>query len=252
MYELLIIAASILVVILIGLETSWKHESKLIKDIWTGKYPHIQKRKVPLMILEKLFMTVLILIRCFSLFNVEKLIKNKTIRTIIAEFYTVLWLAFLLFLLWYPLPFKRLMYVIVGYRLLDGLNYLLCIIFVDSYDPKWGLYSLNRSVILIFLNFFEIITGFAIFFLTTGSIGYYDYSGTLTTITKPIEALYLSTATITTLSYGGFMPLSSVGLSLAVSEVLIGFVVVVLIIGVFISGRRGTIKEIIKDEEPGK
>ena len=88
MYELLIIAASILVVILIGLETSWKNESKLIKKIWTGKYPKTQ-RKVPLMILEKLFMTVLILIRCFSLFNAEKLIKNKTIQTIITEFYTV-------------------------------------------------------------------------------------------------------------------------------------------------------------------
>lgn len=246
MYEIPIILTGILAVIVIGLKTSWKNESKLINDIWEGRYPHLQ-RKVPLMTLEKLFMTILIFTRCFSLFNVKKLFKNKSIQNIIAEFYTLSWFVVLIVLLWKPLQNHHLLFIVVGYRIIDGLNYLLCIIFVDSYNPKWGLYSLNRSVIHIFLNFFEIITGYAVFFLNTGAIGYYKQEA-LYTITKPLEALYFSTATITTLGYGDFQPISTTGQMLAISEVLIGFVVVVLIIGVFISGRRGSIKEIPKED----
>lgn len=82
-------------------------------------------------------------------------------------------------------------------------------------------------------NYCEIIIGFAILYLATYSIG---YSTSNKIITTPIEALYFSTVTITTLGYGDMMPISPFGQKLALLEPLLGFISVVLVIGVFLTG----------------
>jgi len=93
-------------------------------------------------------------------------------------------------------------------------------------------------------NYCEIIIGFAILYLATYSIG---YSNSNRVITRPVEALYFSTVTITTLGYGDMRPMSPFGQKLALLEPLLGFILVILVIGVFLTGVRD-----IKEKTQGK
>lgn len=145
------------------------------------------------------------------------------------------WFIALLWLLWHPLTSTTFLLVIVTYRIIDGLNYRLSIVFVDRYKRDWGLRSLNRSLILLLFNFFEIIIEFAILYLATDSI---VYSTSKEIITTPLEALYFSTITITTSGYGDMMPISSLGQKLALLEPLLGLILIILVIGVFLTGVR--------------
>ncbi len=122
--------------------------------------------------------------------------------------------------------------LLVCYRLVDGLNYRLCIIFVDRYKEDWGLRSLNRSLILLFINYLEIIVGFATLYLLTGSVGY--------KVGVPLlsrsDALYFSVITITTLGYGDIKPILEIGKWLSLTETIMGFILVVLVVGTFLTG----------------
>lgn len=219
-------------------KSEWLKEYRLIIEIWAGKFPEYME-KPQLSILEKSFMTLLVFIRSFSLVHIQGFFKSIKIRSQISEFYVIIWFFLFFVLLWYPLPLTFILYIIVLYGLIDLLNYRLCIVFVDRYQQDWGLRSLNRSLLLLMLNFFEIILGFAILYLATESIG---YSNSNEAISTPIEALYFSTVTITTLGFGDIQPILKIGQKLAMLEVLSGFILVILVIGVFISGIN--IKEI--------
>lgn len=147
--------------------------------------------------------------------------------------YVLGWFIVLAFLLFMPVLSSFWLFVVVGYRLIDGLNYRLCILFVDRYESDWGLRSINRSLILLLLNYGELIIGFAIMFLASKSIG----MGTpVRVVTSPGEALYFSVVTITTLGYGDIIPVSPKGQALALIEPLCGFILVALVLAVFITG----------------
>jgi len=214
--------------------SNWLKEYQLISNIWSGKFPEHYK-KISLSVLEKVFMTVLIFIRSLSLVHIKEFFNSYKIRSEISEFYVLAWFVVLLCLLWYPLSSTAFLFVIVVYRLIDGLNYRLCIIFVDRYKRDWGLRSLNRSLLILMFNYCEVIIGFAVLYLATYSIG---YSNSNKIITTPMEALYFSTVTITTLGYGDMIPISPFGQKLALLEPLLGFILVVLVIGVFLTGVR--------------
>lgn len=223
-------------------------EYKLIKNIWSGKYPE-RGNKEPLSILEKAFMTLLIVIRSFSLVRIKDfpIFSSYNSQSVFSEFYVVSWFVFLLLLLflypfWYPFRPILIIWILLGlvaYRTIEGLAYRLSIIFVNKYSRKRGLRSMNRSLLLFMFNYCETIIGFAIFYLATRSIG---YSNCDRVITKPIEALYFSVVTITTLGYGDMRPISRFGQGLALLEPLLGFVMVIIVIGVFLTGVKG-IKE---------
>jgi len=85
------------------------------------------------------------------------------------------------------------------------------------------------------INYFTVVIGFAIFYLATQSIG---NSNEGTAITKPIEALYFSVVTITTLGYGDMKPISMWEQRLALLEPLLGLVMVILILGVFLTWKK--------------
>lgn len=214
--------------------SDWLKEYQLIVDIWSGEFPESNK-KISLSILERAFMTVLIFTRSLSLVHIKGFFCEYKIRSEISEFYVLAWFIALLWLLWHPLTSTTFLLVIVTYRIIDGLNYRLSIVFVDRYKRDWGLRSLNRSLILLLFNFFEIIIEFAILYLATDSI---VYSNSKEIITTPLEALYFSTITITTSGYGDMMPISSLGQKLALLEPLLGLILIILVIGVFLTGVR--------------
>lgn len=213
--------------------SDWLKEYQLIVDIWSGEFPE-SHNKIPLSILERTFMTVLIFTRSLSLVHIKGFFSEYKVRSEISEFYVLAWFIALLWLLWHPLNSTTFLLVIVTYRIIDGLNYRLSIVFVDRYKRDWGLRSLNRSLILFLFNFFEIIIEFAILYLATDSIAYSSSSKEI--ITTPLEALYFSTITITTLGYGDMTPISSLGQKLALLEPLLGLTLIILVIGVFLTG----------------
>jgi hypothetical protein len=125
-----------------------------------------------------------------------------------------------------------ILYAVITYCLIDGFNYRLCIIFVDRYKQNWGLRSLNRSLILLMINYFELIIGFAALFLNIGSI----WNSQGDPITLKSEALYFSVVTITTLGYGDHYPSDTLSRWLCSTETIMGVVLIVLVIGTFLSG----------------
>lgn len=199
--------------------------------ILRDQYP-FRRGRTPLSYLEKSFMIILVFIRSLSLAHLRGVFLTYKSRSQISELYVVVWLIILLFFLFWPMlgPFVS---ALVIYRLIEGFNYRLCIIFVDRYAGKWVLRSLNRSLILLILNYFEIIVGFASLYLYTQSIGYSDYDGS---ISSPIEALYFSTVTITTLGYGDLYPITFLGRIFVMIETIMGILMLVLVIGTFLTG----------------
>ncbi|MFC1933402.1 ion channel, partial [Chloroflexota bacterium] len=181
-------------------------------------------------------MTLLLFVRSFSFVNIFYFFPSVKVRSEISEFYVVVWAAILVTLLWNPIAYLPLLYALLIYRLIDGVNYRLCIIFIDRYMPSWGLRSLNRSFILLGINYFEIILAFAILYLHTQSVGS-TISG-LYTVSTPAEALYFSSMTILTLSFGDFKPLTPIGKMLVVLEPILGVLLIVLVVGVFLTGMR--------------
>ena len=198
-----------------------------------GRYPEPGDEVLPLSPLERIVMTILVAIRSISLTHVCKVAVHYRFASFLSEFYVVLRFIVLILVFLLVSQFSNWLCVaIVTYCLVDGLNYRLCIIFVDRYAKDWGLRSLNRSLILLFINYAELIVGFATLYLMTGSIGYSKDQ----ILSSHAEALYFSVVTITTLGYGDLKPIHAIGRWLTTVETLTGVVLIVLIIGTFLTG----------------
>ncbi len=210
---------------------SWLAEYRLIGQIWKGTFPQ-PSQKFPLSPLERLFMMALVLTRSFSLVRLTHIFSGYKVRSALSETYVVLWLLILTTLLWHAFTPLWLLIGVVVYRIVDGMNYRLCILFVNRYKEHGELHSINRTLLLLILNYVEIIIAFAILFLNTASAG--TRLGEV--ITRPVTALYFSLVTITTLGFGDIQPLTDLGRWLVISEISLGFVFVVLVFAAFLTG----------------
>jgi len=210
---------------------SWLAEYRLIGQIWKGTFP-ARSQKFPLSPLERLFMMALVLTRSFSLGRLAEISSCYMVRSALSEAYVVLWLLILTALLWHAVSPLWLLICIVVYRTVDGMNHILCILFVNRYKEGGELHSVGRSLLLLGLNFAGVVIAFAILFLNTASAG----PRTGEAIAKPVTALYFSLVTITTLGFGDLKPLTDLGLWLVISETFLGFVFVVLVLAAFLTG----------------
>ena len=161
--------------------------------------------------------------------HLKGLALQKEWRTQISELYVIAWLFLLILFLCVPalaiIPF------LVTYRLIEGFAYRLCIIFVDRYAEDWDLRSLNRSLILLLLNYFEMIVGFAVLYVYTHSIELEK-----TYVSDTLNALYFSAVTITTLGDVRFAPYSMMGKVLVSVETITGLVFLALVVAMFVGG----------------
>jgi len=129
--------------------------------------------------------------------------------------------------------------------------YPLKVVLVDL--PTGGeLKSPTRSIILLFFNYIGITIHFASVYLLSLSI---SYSVCQNPITCPLEALYFSIVTITTLGYGDIHPISCIGRTLVSVEVLVGIALIVTALARFLSesvrNKRGD-NELRQNEEGKK
>jgi len=217
--------------------TAWLQEYRLISSIWNGTYPEPGAGpSISLSILEKAWMSIIVFLRSFSLVQIQYLFRSYKIQSEISEFYVLTWFIGVMWLLWHPLAPSWLLFLIVIYRLVDAFNYRLSILFVDRYKANWGLRSLARSLILILINYLEIIVCFAVLYLNTNSVESTTKPGLL--ISNPLDALYFSTVTITTLGYGDFVPGNDTARILVTLELIFGFIFVALVLGLLLTGAK--------------
>lgn len=205
----------------------------LICKVWADEYP--AKKDYKLSWLEKFVMTVLILIKYVSLDQLKSLIKNKGKHSQSSEIIALFQLIMLALLVFSPCDSSIYLWIVV-YLLITVFGYPLYIIFVDAYDEKLILRSPNRSLMLLFINYIAIIMGFAALYIYTDAIG----DTCKVPISKPLDAIYFSSVTITTLGYGDFTPMNKVGKILVSVETIVGLIFVVLVVAIFISWKQRT------------
>lgn len=209
-----------------------RNDFQLIRDIWIGTYPHPKDLQYRLSVLERLVMCSLVLVRGLSPNTwIKRPGQPKEKRTQCSELYVLIWFAVLISFLF--LPRIAIIPLLTAWRLIEGFNYRLCIIFVDRYRSDWSLRSLNRSLILLLINYGEMALGFAVLYLYTSSV-LLDK----TPITTPWNAVYFSVVTITTLGDGRFVPAQTMGEFLVCAEAIMGLVFLALVVSMFIGGIR--------------
>lgn len=140
----------------------------------------------------------------------------------------------LLILIFYPFYrysyYQYLVWIFIIWRLAEILVYQLSIIFV-SRDALIKTSSFSRSIALFLINVSEVISIYAILYLSFGVIGYCKNK----VIQKPFEALYFSIITISTTGFGDIIPINRCGRILVFSEIAIGILLLVIFFGIFIS-----------------
>lgn len=132
--------------------------------------------------------------------------------------------------LWWDAIIRVSLAVLALWWSTGAFSYPVRVVFVDL--PSGGrITSPIRSIILLFFNYIEIIIHFASVYLLSLSIG---NSCDQTPITCPLEAIYFSIVTITTLGYGDIRPISRIGRILVSLQVLIGIVLIVAVLAKFL------------------
>lgn len=205
----------------------------LLSSIWDNTYPGSKGNTPDLSYLEKSAMTLFVVVRFFSISQLKWFLGPKVKRTHFVEFYVLVRFIVLIFLALHPST-SWVYVAVVTYFLVEGFNYRLCVIFVDSYHEEWSLRSRNRSLLLLIINYFEMVIGFAALYLSTGSV--VSISGQ--PLTGLLDALYFSLVTISTLGFGDFIPHLAIGKKLVIIETLLGFIFVVLVVATFVNWRR--------------
>lgn len=154
--------------------------------------------------------------------------KSQKFRKTAIDFYAVFKIVLLLVIL---INFNKSSFFIcflAVYFLADVLTYHLNRLFLSSLFT--APVSINRNVILLFVNILEVITSYAILFSGTSSAG---FEGKI--IDDGMTALYFSFMTFTTVGYGDYMPIGRTGEIIAVCEAMTAYMFISTIIVNFVS-----------------
>lgn len=115
---------------------------------------------------------------------------------------------------------------VIAYLLAEGYVASLAVILIPDGDGSFGIASARRALILLVLNYASIAVGFAALYQLTGTI---TYSYPETAPKTPMDFLYFSIVTITTLGYGDMRPTGQ-GRQFVCVEALSGLFLLVLIL----------------------
>jgi hypothetical protein len=192
-------------------EVTWRSSGplrigRLLAQIWWDSFP--SHKPVPRTVIERGLLTVAIAPTLVSpvwlgntVFKTERSWSNW------ADAYVISWLLALLGGLNGFLPagsFPRIAATIAGWRIIDIVSYQLNTVLIESQREGCRLASLERAFLFAIVNFIELVTAFAVIYMTVGVI--------CTNATSPEPILsasslwYYSLVTMATLGYGEFIP----------------------------------------------
>jgi len=150
-------------------------------------------------------------------------LKGYEYRDLALDFYVLLKVTFPLLILIYQWQSYHFVIWIMVYVLLETVLYIPTLIFASDLFSKPRSYK--RSMLLLFLNYIEIILAFAVLY----SCGNF--------LNKPIshwfDAVYFSTMTSSTIGYGDFYPITTTGKILATIQALLFLFFVILFLNFF-------------------
>lgn len=102
---------------------------------------------------------------------------------------------------------------VAAYRVIDLVSYRLHFLLVKSKANFWRASTSRRSVILAWVNIYELILAFGTLYLFTGEV---KQGGTV--LADPMSAAYFSTATLITVGYGDFVPTGTLSRAIVCAE----------------------------------
>lgn len=150
-------------------------------------------------------------------------LKGYEYRDLALDFYILLKVTFPLLILIYNWQEYSIVIWIMVYVLLETVLYIPTLIFASDMFSKPRSYK--RSMLLLFLNYLEIILAFAVLY----SCGNY--------LNKPLDhwfdAVYYSAMTSSTIGYGDFYPVTIIGKILATVQALLFLFFVILFLNFF-------------------
>ena len=149
--------------------------------------------------------------------------KGPEYQDLALDFYVLAKVLFPLFILMNNLQHHSFLILILVYVLLETTLYIPTLIFASDLFSKPRSY--RRSMLLLFLNYLEIVFSFAVLY----SLGNY--------LNKPfthwIDAVYFSTITSSSIGYGDFYPVTIAGKALVIVQALLFLFFVILFLNFF-------------------
>ena len=132
------------------------------------------------------------------------------------DIYVLSWMALLSFALFSSRIPAAIATALAIYRIVDVVDYRLFFLLVKSQEKPWMADLLRRSIVIALLNFYEVMTGFAILYVNTHSI--VQVGAPSLPLTTPGSAFYYSMVTMVTLGYGDYVPATAAGKGLVVAQ----------------------------------
>lgn len=145
---------------------------------------------------------------------------NNRTKKIAIETYVVGKLVLSFFIL-FKVPNTKIYTIFAIYFILETLLYVLSIIFLEDVHEK--IQSFSRSLILIFINYFEITVWFAVLYRNFG-LKFEEYT------ISPLKSLYFSLTTATTVGYGDITPLKTSDTCIIISMVQIAVMLIFIVL----------------------
>ena len=141
-------------------------------------------------------------------------------------------IAFLIIMLWW-VPSGNWQAWLVIYLIADIFVYVSRLVFLsDIYEPTL---TPERTLLFLLVNYFEIVLGFAFLHRVYGGLNV----GSLC----PIQALYFSFVTSTTLGYGEIVPVSSDAQLRIIIQLAITFVFITALVGALLGRLNSSLKK---------
>lgn len=162
--------------------------------------------------IERLFRLFLVLSKVFFPgIYIEYLTRKSSYqqRKITGEFYIIFKTLMPFFMLYFSLWHHHWLYIINIYLLIETFLYIFHKIFIPEHNHDK---THNRSLILLFFNFIEVIGSFGVVYAAG------DY------LNKPVDnwadALYFSFITGATIGYGDYHPVNEAGKLLVITQII--------------------------------
>ena len=150
-------------------------------------------------------------------------LKGYVYRDLALDFYVLLKVSFPLFILIYQWQHNNFIIGIMLYVLLETILYIPTLIFASDLFSKPRSYK--RSMLLLFLNYMEIILAFGVLYSCDNYLN------------KPFgnwfDAVYFSIVTSSSIGYGDYYPITTIGKVLVSVQALLFLFFVVLFLNFF-------------------
>jgi hypothetical protein len=173
-------------------------------QLWHDRYPPEKPREPKHTPLEKLVLSIPLVVMVISLANFKELARTEESERRFMDGYVAVAaiLTTVALLGFYCAP--CVCAVFATYRIVDSTNYRVYFLLVRSQRQPWKPILLRRSLVIAVINLYECVVGYAILYLFSGGVVENTPGGA--PLTSRFTALYYSFVTMLTVGYGDYVP----------------------------------------------